>query len=562
MIKKDKGITLISLSIAVIIILTITGMILYSAKDNIYIKNLTNMENDIANLRDKISSYYSEYGDIPAQTEYPDITNLENAGVIGANDTGKFYIIELEKLDGLTLNYGEDYEKYKANGYTYSSDLTDIYIINENSHNIFFVEGIRVKENNETKMYYTDYTEGDTQNVEMKIVDEVIIPNKFYYVGGTRDSGLVISDDPRDENAYENEERVGNDLQGNQFVWIPVDQENFEKDFVRRAGYSDGKEQVLHYGEADGTGNNTDEEVIETNTTKIEAQEMYASVEKYGGFYIGRYEAGKDAEENVLVKQAVDVYNEIPWSANGNNIQETNGTTGGAIELSRNFDTANGYTNVTSTLIYSVQWDATMKWMENIENPNATGSLTKYIQDSTGMGWYGNNSGNVAHQTGDDIDTQRSNCINNIYDLAGNVWEWTMESVGIGGRVYRGGSYGSKGATAPASNRYAYAPATSISGVGFRIALYLNVDDLETPVDLPAVKIKEFTIDGEVYKFEEGMNFGTWINSKYNTNEWKISPSSYITNSTYTKTVRDLNGNLVYYNTNIAENVNYTTWDI
>ena len=58
------------------------------------------------------------------------------------------------------------------------------------------------------------------------------------------------------------------------------------------------------------------------------------------------------------------------------------------------------------------------------------------------------------------------------------------------------------------------------------------------------------------------MNFGTWINSKYNTNEWKISPSSYITNLTYTKTVRDLNGNLVYYNTNIAENVNYTTWDI
>ena len=168
MIKKDKGITLISLSIAVIIILTITGMILYSAKDNIYIKNLTNMENDIANLRDKISLYYSEYGDIPAQTEYQDITNLENAGVIGANDTGKFYIIELEKLDGLTLNYGEDYEKYKANGYTYSSDLTDIYIINENSHNIFFVEGIRVKENDETKMYYTDYTEGDKETVILK----------------------------------------------------------------------------------------------------------------------------------------------------------------------------------------------------------------------------------------------------------------------------------------------------------------------------------------------------------------------------------------------------------
>ena len=168
MIKKNEGITLISLSIAVIIILTITGMILYSAKDNIYIKNLTNMQNDIENLRDKTSLYYSEYGDIPAKTEYPNVENLQTAGVIGANDTGKFYIIELEKLDGLTLNYGEDYEKYKANGYTYSSDLTDIYIINENSHNIFFVEGIRVKENDETKMYYTDYTEGDKEAVILK----------------------------------------------------------------------------------------------------------------------------------------------------------------------------------------------------------------------------------------------------------------------------------------------------------------------------------------------------------------------------------------------------------
>ena len=53
MIKIDNGITLISLSIAVIIVLIITGMILYSATDSIYIENLTKMQNDIANLRDK-----------------------------------------------------------------------------------------------------------------------------------------------------------------------------------------------------------------------------------------------------------------------------------------------------------------------------------------------------------------------------------------------------------------------------------------------------------------------------------------------------------------------------
>ena len=170
MIKKDRGITLISLSIAVIIILTITGMILYSAKDSIYIKNLTNMQNDIANLRDKVSLYYSEYGEIPAKTEYPDISKLQSAGVIGANDTGKFLILELENLEGLTLNYGEDYERYKVGDYTNLTDLTDIYIINENSNNIFYVEGIRVTQNSETQIYYTDYTEGDKQIVEVKEV--------------------------------------------------------------------------------------------------------------------------------------------------------------------------------------------------------------------------------------------------------------------------------------------------------------------------------------------------------------------------------------------------------
>lgn len=168
MIKKENGVTLIALSIAVIIILTITGMIIYSARDNIYIRNLTNMQNDIANLRDKIAEYYAEYGDIPAKTEYPDISNLQSAGIIGANDTGKFLIIELEYLSGLTLNYGEDYEKYKAGNYTNLADLTDIYIINETSHNIFYVEGIRVRENDTTKMYYTYYTEGDTETVDLK----------------------------------------------------------------------------------------------------------------------------------------------------------------------------------------------------------------------------------------------------------------------------------------------------------------------------------------------------------------------------------------------------------
>ena len=172
MMKRNGGVTLVALTITVVIILIVTGMIVYSAQDSLYVKNLTDMQNDIVNLRDKISLYYSKYGEIPASTEYPDVSNLQESGVIGANDTGKFLIIELEYLDGLSLNFGKDYEKYKSKDYTNLTDLTDLYIINKNSHNIFYVEGIKVKENNGAKIYYTDYTEGDTEAVILKEIKE------------------------------------------------------------------------------------------------------------------------------------------------------------------------------------------------------------------------------------------------------------------------------------------------------------------------------------------------------------------------------------------------------
>ena len=145
-------------------------------------------------------------------------------------------------------------------------------------------------------------------------------------------------------------------------------------------------------------------------------------------------------------------------------MQETNGTTGGAVELARNFDTANNYATVTSTLCYGVQWDAVMKWLENIPNLNAIGALKNYIQDSTKMGYYDYS----APTTTGYYD------VNNIYDLAGNVFEWTMESYNTNGRVYRGGHYDSTGFLRPVSIRGASGPQGSTDGFGFRITLYIK----------------------------------------------------------------------------------------
>ena len=148
------------------------------------------------------------------------------------------------------------------------------------------------------------------------------------------------------------------------------------------------------------------------------------------------------------------------------------GTKSGAIELARNFDTANNYTTVTSTLCYAVQWDTIMKWMEN--EPNLNGG--KYIQDSTGMGWYSDNfeNGNAKNRTGIDLN-EGKNKVKNVYDLAGNVYEWTMESYHTNNRVGRGGGYDLTGFYDPASNRSIYRdPSFNNAYTGFRITLYLN----------------------------------------------------------------------------------------
>lgn len=411
MIKRTTGITLISLVIAVIIILLITGMILYSAKDNIYIRNVTNMQNDIANLRDKIALFYAEYGEIPIKTEYQDIYNLPSE-VIGANDTGKFYIIELEKLDGLTLNYGEDYETYKANGYQYSANLKDIYIINEDSHNIFYVGGIGVTEDGRTQMYYTDYTQGDSEKVEMRIREGVVIPNEFYYVGGTKYTGIVISDNIHDQDKYENQETVGTDLEGNQYVWIPVDgilgKDGEIEDVVNQEGQID---KVL-LGRYNYIGDGVPSEMLfskyaeETqeehnmsgskNTIAQNINDFKNSVKKYGGYYIARFESS----QNVTTNKVESKYNQTVW---------TNITQIDAGKMCQNL-----YEGIYSDLINSYAWDTAILFIQKYSG-DTDYSKQGRLQDSLA------NTGKATDGTNYDL-----RC--NIYDMAGNCYEWTTET--------------------------------------------------------------------------------------------------------------------------------------
>lgn len=185
LLKSQKGVTLIYLATAVIVLIIITNVILYSLKDNLQVEQLKNMQNDITNIRDKVNSYYAQYGEIPANKniEYNIAgRDIQTSGIIStAVDTGKFYVIDLKAIENLSLNYGKDYEKYKqiVGNNTEITDemknqvnqLTDIYIINGDSNNVFYVQGIEI----DGQKFYTDYSVEDVDKVPVSLVD---IPEK------------------------------------------------------------------------------------------------------------------------------------------------------------------------------------------------------------------------------------------------------------------------------------------------------------------------------------------------------------------------------------------------
>lgn len=154
--KKNAGISLISLTITVIVLIIITSVLIYNAKNGIKIRALNLMENDIEMLDDKINAYYVRYGTLPIEIKYiGDIFFSPQA-----DDGPDYYVIDLKALEGITLNYGTDFNN--INNENDTLEKLDVYIINENSHQVYYAKGIQM----DGVWYYTT-TESDL--ISMKI---------------------------------------------------------------------------------------------------------------------------------------------------------------------------------------------------------------------------------------------------------------------------------------------------------------------------------------------------------------------------------------------------------
>ena len=173
-------------------------------------------------------------------------------------------------------------------------------------------------------------TVGDTAGGSGSTVDGVPIPEGYYYVGGTKAKGLVISDNVADKELDKGKEDVRRDLAGNQWVWVPVETPSSlyttvaagqalagstgvkttkytnseiirgitrvkprdtssyrEPDILTYSGYDDTNYATAGFSSLANMAENM----------KSDYEEMIESLEKYKGFYIGRYELTANGEK-------------------------------------------------------------------------------------------------------------------------------------------------------------------------------------------------------------------------------------------------------------------------
>ncbi len=329
--------------------------------------------------------------------------------------------------------------------------------------------------------------------------ETVPVPIGFYYVGGNLNTGVIISDNEEDKYDGQIDKTTWEyttNLKGNQFVWIPCEEEQYVKSEVWN-----------------GT-TQTPSTLANAGWDKTTYTSELPQIRKYGGFYIARYEAGlaetipefTDAQKQIGSNQ---VYNKegipqskagiVPWMFIDWNMSQKN--------AKNMYNTE----SVSSGLITGTQWDVMLKQM--VERTDLTETD---LTNSANWGNHANNSieykGRMARgyytdawylaafggktegrtssysaYNGDLLTTgvSRQTEKYHIYDVAGNLWEWTDEAslykAGNGNEtnvqysVHRGGGYLYSSAPYPACYRSGTSTDSStVLDVGFRVVLYVK----------------------------------------------------------------------------------------
>lgn len=338
---------------------------------------------------------------------------------------------------------------------------------------------LKIKNNEETinePIAYIDEIIGKTANKKViKIQDSngdiFYLPKGFKISDNVSEQtvkdGLVIIDNTGDK-----------ETSGSEFVWIPVDT-NTDIFTIKESKY-----RTLDYT------------MLNENNTTEEYKNIQNSISIYGGFYISRYEAGisgkmeeKLTTSNLLENQAIiqdtteefangkykpvskddsTVWNFIKWGGTfedkASDELAGNDETNGAVKVARSMYNS-AKTSVKSNLCYGFEWEAILNFIDSNYYNNECKENSVIIDSSD----YGNYSSRLSKTASDIRYSQK-----NIFDLAGNVWEWTMSGYSDLYRVTRGGSYCMRGDYYSISSEKEFYSSDYYKEIGFRVALWID----------------------------------------------------------------------------------------
>ena len=457
----------------------------------------------------------------------PERYNLEDSDLLGENiiEQTRIRIIgennENSSIGSLTIGEEEETFYYLIPFVYKGISAKWKFVINLEAETIDYIElilkGITIQETGDTP------TVTAAGNVKTVTEEGVPIPKGFYYVTGTKDTGVVISDNQADEN---NE----NGNNGNQFVWVPVklnpklnividetktvskvtimnlqgykeeielNETYFEKTVASNdnsiyevaieyedgtknetlystdlqykqlsrnlktlrilAEYKGGLENLADFYKEEAYPNQNFEFKIDVLKESIKDQEIYDTIDetpeknsvlKYGGFYIGRYEIGEDG----TTKKDNSPKNNISFT-----VAETEAK---AIYNSATY-------GVKSSLPSGSAWNSTANWIVYSRAETWDGVFNNSIS-------WGNYRLSVSEQ-GSKKSTGSSGSYskNHIYDLAGNLQEWTLETANTNEKICRGSNYGVGGAPSMVSDN-SIAESTGQDNTGYRLMLYIK----------------------------------------------------------------------------------------
>ena len=326
--------------------------------------------------------------------------------------------------------------------------------------------------------------------------------NTFKKKEGDLNSGLVIKDAdgneyvwvevPKTSDVYPTAGLDIKDFTDEEYTKIETDLHVYTKYYRNATSYSD-----VYYADS------TDGWFAGSSAYDTAKKKMLKSVYEHGGFWVGRYEAGIENETNI--RKAASATATLTPVTKQNMYPYTYVTRTQAKVLAEQVESG----SYTSSLMFGVQWDLVLKYIEtkskvtdiktklnsastpigNYYNSSFTLNRGKFAQYNALSSWYNFNSEDkTSLVTGSKKQHQNlySNGIllttgaaevtklQNIYDIAGNVSEWTLEKTSTNKYpcANRGGYYCDKGPTLSAGYRNLGDKSYSFSYFGFRISLY------------------------------------------------------------------------------------------